>query len=107
MTSTSPATRRRKRARSSSWSSRRPEAAKTAYDSTRTGATFEDLVKAAGKTMADVQLGTFAKAQVPDPAIAEAVFKLEANEVSQPVTGSFGTGAAARHRDQRPRSSSR
>ena len=68
-----------------------PEAAKTAYDSTRTGATFEDLVKAAGKTMADVQLGTFAKAQVPDPAIAEALFKLAANEVSQPVTGSFGT----------------
>ena len=60
-------------------------------NSTRTGATFEDLVKAAGKTMADVQLGTFAKAQVPDPAIAEAVFKLGANEVSQPVAGSFGT----------------
>jgi peptidyl-prolyl cis-trans isomerase D len=68
-----------------------PDAAKTAYDSTRTGATFEDLVKAAGKTMADVQLGTFAKAQVPDPAIAEALFKLAANEVSPPVTGSFGT----------------
>ena len=68
-----------------------PDAAKTAYDSTRTGATFEDLVKAAGKTMADVQLGAFAKAQVPDPAIAEAVFKLGASEVSQPVAGSFGT----------------
>ena len=68
-----------------------PEAAKTAYDSTRTGATFEDLVKAAGKTMADVQLGIFAKAQVPDPAIAETLFKLAANEVSPPVTGSFGT----------------
>ena len=41
--------------------------------------------------MADVQLGTFAKAQVPDPAIAEALFKLGANEISQPVAGSFGT----------------
>ncbi len=76
------------------------EAAKAAFDSTRTGATFEDLVKAAGKTMADVQLGTFAKAQVPDPAIAEAVFKLGANEISQPVAGLVRPGAAARHRNQ-------
>jgi len=68
-----------------------PDAAKTAFESTQTGATFEDLVKAAGKTMADVQLGSFAKAQVPDPAIADAVFKLNANEISPPVTGSFGT----------------
>ena len=68
-----------------------PEAAKAAFDSTRTGATFDDLVKAAGKTMADVQLGTFAKAQVPDPAIADTVFKLGPNEISQPVAGSFGT----------------
>ena len=83
------------------------EAAKAAFDSTRTGATFDDLVKAAGKTMADVQLGTFAKAQVPDPAIADAAFKLGANEISQVVAGLVRPGAAARHRDQRPKSSSR
>lgn len=66
------------------------EAAKAAFDSTRTGSTFEDLVKAAGKTMADVQLGSFTKATVPDPAIAEAVFALPANQISEVVKGSFG-----------------
>jgi peptidyl-prolyl cis-trans isomerase D len=67
-----------------------PEAAKAAYDSTRTGSTFEDLVKAEGRTIEEVQLGTFAKAQVSDAAIAEAAFALKANEVSQVVNGSFG-----------------
>ena len=53
--------------------------------------------------MADVQLGTFAKAQVPDQAIAEAAFELGANEVSQRRHGLVRAGAAARHRDQRRR----
>lgn len=66
------------------------EAARAAYESTRTGTTFEDLVKAAGRTMEEVKLGTFAKAQVPDPAIVEAAFALPANQVSDVVTGSFG-----------------
>jgi peptidyl-prolyl cis-trans isomerase D len=66
------------------------EAAKAAYDSTKTGSTFEDLVKAAGKTTADVQLGTFTKTQVPDPAIADAAFALQPNQVSDVVKGSFG-----------------
>jgi peptidyl-prolyl cis-trans isomerase D len=67
-----------------------PEAAKAAFDSTRTGATFEDLVKAEGKTMSDVELGTFAKKDVPDPAIADAAFALQANQVSDVINGSFG-----------------
>ena len=50
--------------------------------------------------MADVQLGTFAKAQVPDPAIAEAAFTLAANEVSQRRQRLVRPGAAARHRNQ-------
>jgi peptidyl-prolyl cis-trans isomerase D len=66
------------------------EAAKAAYASLSSGARFEDLVTAAGKTMDDVKLGTFAKAQVPDPAIAEAGFGLQANQVSNVVKGSFG-----------------
>ena len=41
------------------------DAAKTAFDSTQTGATFEDLVKAEGKTMADVQLGTLRQGAGP------------------------------------------
>jgi peptidyl-prolyl cis-trans isomerase D len=67
------------------------EAAKAAYASLSTGARFEDLVTAAGKKMEDVKLGTFTKAQVPDPAIAEAVFKLQPNQVSEVIKGSFGS----------------
>lgn len=66
------------------------EAARAAFESTRSGKTFEDIVTAAGRTIADVKLGTFAKAQVPDPAIAEAAFALPANQVSDVVKGSFG-----------------
>ena len=47
-------------------------------------------MKAEGRTIEEVQLGTFAKAQVSDAAIAEAAFALKANEVSQVVNGSFG-----------------
>lgn len=66
------------------------EAAKAASESIRSGKTFEDIVTAAGRTLADVKLGTFAKAQVPDPAIADAAFALAANQVSDVVKGSFG-----------------
>ena len=52
--------------------------------------TFEDVVKAEGKTLADVLLGTFAKDKVADKAVAEAAFKLQANEVSQVIQGAFG-----------------
>jgi peptidyl-prolyl cis-trans isomerase D len=66
------------------------EAAKAAYASLSSGARFEDLVSAAGKTMADAKLGSFTKAQVPDPAIADTAFALQANQVSEVVKGSFG-----------------
>jgi peptidyl-prolyl cis-trans isomerase D len=66
------------------------EAAKAAYASLSSGARFEDLVSAAGKTMDDVKLGTFAKAQVPDQAVAEAAFALQANQVSEVIKGAFG-----------------
>jgi len=69
---------------------RTPEAAKAAHDSIRSGTTFEDIVKAEGRTPADVLLGTFAKDRVPDPAIADAAFALQANQVSEVITGMFG-----------------
>ena len=43
-----------------------------------------------GKTPADTLLGTFAKDKVADPAVAEAAFALQANEVSPIVDGAFG-----------------
>lgn len=66
------------------------DAAQTALDSIRAGATFDSIVTAQGKTAADTLLGTFAKDKVPDPAVAEAAFALQANEVSQIVDGAFG-----------------
>lgn len=66
------------------------EAAKAALDSTRGGSTFEDIVKAEGKTPADVLLGTFTKDRVPDPAVADAAFALQANQISEVLKGSFG-----------------
>lgn len=66
-------------------------AAKIAADKLAGGTTFDDLVIAEKKTMADVAIGKFAKPQVPDPAIAEAAFALPAaGSVSGIVKGQFG-----------------
>ncbi len=59
-----------------------PEAANAARGSIDAGSTFEDVVKAEGKTLPDTLLGTFAKDKMADKAVAEAAFKLQANEVS-------------------------
>lgn len=67
------------------------EAAQAALDNIRDGATFEEVVTEQGKTMGDVVLGTFAKADVADPAIAEAAFALAEGEVSDVVDGAFGS----------------
>ena len=67
------------------------EAAQAALDKIRGGATFEEVVTEQGKTMGDVVLGTFAKADVADPAIAEAAFALAEGEVSDVVDGAFGS----------------
>jgi len=67
------------------------EAADAAAASLKTGATFDTLVTAAGKTPQDTALGTYAKDKVPDPALAEAAFSLALNEVSGVVQGSFGS----------------
>jgi len=66
------------------------DAAQAALDSIKAGATFDSVVTAQGKSAADTLLGSFAKDKVPDPAIAEAAFALQANEVSQVLDGSFG-----------------
>ncbi|MFC3725864.1 peptidylprolyl isomerase [Neoaquamicrobium sediminum] len=67
------------------------EAAQAALDKIRGGATFEEVVTEQGKTMGDVVLGIFAKADVADPAIAEAAFALAEGEVSDVVDGAFGS----------------
>ncbi len=66
------------------------EDAQRALDSIRGGTTFDSLVASESKTQADTLLGTFTKERVPDSAVAEAAFKLQANEVSGIVDGAFG-----------------
>ena len=66
------------------------DAARIASDRLLGGATFEQMVEADGKSMADVRLGTVEKSRVPDPAIADAAFGLAKDEVSGIVAGAFG-----------------
>jgi peptidyl-prolyl cis-trans isomerase D len=66
------------------------DAAKIAADRLLGGATFEQMVEADGRSLADVRLGTVEKSRVPDPAIADAAFGLAKDEVSGIVQGAFG-----------------
>jgi peptidyl-prolyl cis-trans isomerase D len=65
--------------------------AKRASERLKGGLSFDDLAKEpeiAGKL---VDLGTVAKSDIIDPAVANAAFGLADGEVSNPVTGRFGT----------------
>ncbi|ESY40183.1 peptidyl-prolyl cis-trans isomerase [Mesorhizobium sp. LNJC384A00] len=66
------------------------DAAKAASDSLKTGATFDKIVTAQGKTPADTLLGTLSKDKITDKAVADAAFALAVNEVSPVVKGAFG-----------------
>ncbi|ESX70815.1 MULTISPECIES: peptidyl-prolyl cis-trans isomerase [unclassified Mesorhizobium] len=66
------------------------DAAKAASDSLKTGATFDKIVTAQGKTPADTLLGTLSKDKITDKAVADAAFALAVNEVSPIVQGAFG-----------------
>ena len=63
------------------------QAARTKIDS---GASFDDIAKERGLAASDVDLGLISKAEIIDPAIANAAFALKANEISQPIQGKFG-----------------
>jgi len=65
-------------------------AAEQAHAALTSGTPFEKIVEAEGKTLADVQLGTLPKGQIPDKAVAEAVFALQPDAVSEVIDGSFG-----------------
>ncbi|MGL4488230.1 MAG: peptidyl-prolyl cis-trans isomerase [Rhizobiaceae bacterium] len=54
------------------------------------GTSFEDLVLAEKKTMADATLGNLKKSDVTDAKIAEAAFALASGAVSDVVDGAFG-----------------
>ncbi|WP_312798032.1 SurA N-terminal domain-containing protein [Tianweitania sp.] len=64
--------------------------AQAAVEAIRNGSTFESIVSAQSKTIDDVQLGTLAKTEIADKAIADAAFGLSAGQVSDVVKGNFG-----------------
>jgi peptidyl-prolyl cis-trans isomerase D len=66
------------------------DAAKAASEAIKGGKTFEQVMTEQGKTAADVLIGTLAKDKLPDQAIADAAFKLQSGQVSEPVQGTFG-----------------
>ncbi|MBI3704940.1 MAG: SurA N-terminal domain-containing protein, partial [Rhizobiales bacterium] len=55
------------------------------------GTSFADIAKERGLKDVDIDLGTVAKSDVIDPAVADAAFALKADEVSAPIKGGFGT----------------
>ncbi|MDC7786432.1 SurA N-terminal domain-containing protein [Rhodoplanes sp. TEM] len=68
-----------------------PEEAKAAQEKLAGGTTFEALAAERNVAPADLDLGLVAKAEMLDPAIAEAAFGLPEGGVSAPVTGRFTT----------------
>lgn len=66
------------------------EAASKARTAIDAGSSFDDIAKAEGKTAADMQLGNLTKDRIPDPAVAQAAFALQANQVSDVIKGAFG-----------------
>ena len=67
------------------------EEAAAARERIAKGATFNDLAKDRGVNPSDTVLGTVAKSDIIDPAVADAAFSLKPGETSQPVKGRFGT----------------
>ena len=63
------------------------QAARTRIDG---GTSFDDIARERGLDASDVELGTISKAEVIDPAVADAAFSMKPDEVSQPIQGKFG-----------------
>ena len=65
-------------------------AANAAYQKLQSGTDFVALAKEQNLSETDIDLGVLSRAQLADPAIAEAAFNLELNKVAEPVTGKLG-----------------
>jgi peptidyl-prolyl cis-trans isomerase D len=66
------------------------EEAKAAAERIKQGTTFEALAGERNIDPKDLELGTFSKAEMVDPAVADAAFALSEGAVSEPVQGRFG-----------------
>ena len=68
-----------------------PEDAAAARDKITKGMSFADLAKERGMKPTDVEVGVVTRADIIDPAVADAAFKLPSGDVSEPVKGAFGS----------------
>jgi peptidyl-prolyl cis-trans isomerase D len=68
-----------------------PKAATAAKAKLDGGESFDALVAEEKKSPADIALGTVTKAELADPAVADAAFSLAEGATSAPVKGQFGT----------------
>jgi peptidyl-prolyl cis-trans isomerase D len=68
-----------------------PEEAQAAHARIQAGTTFEALAAERNVQPQELELGTFARAEMVDPAVGDAAFALAPGEVSAPVRGRFGT----------------
>jgi peptidyl-prolyl cis-trans isomerase D len=66
-------------------------AADKALAALKAAPSFEEGLKTLGLKDSDVELGTLAKSELIDAAIADAAFKLEKGQLSEPVKGTFST----------------
>ena len=69
----------------------KPEEAAAAHERIAKGASFADIAKERGLKDSDTDVGMVTKADIIDPAVADAAFALKSGEVSAPVKGRFGT----------------
>ena len=69
----------------------KPEDATAAHERIVKGASFADLAKERGLKDTDTDVGMVTKADIIDPAVADAAFALKSGEVSAPIKGGFGT----------------
>src|SRR5664279_2761446 len=65
--------------------------AAAAHDRIAKGTSFADVAKERGLKDSDTDVGMVTKADVIDPAVAEAAFALKPGELGAPVKGRFGT----------------
>ncbi len=65
------------------------EEAKSAYDRIKGGADFMAVAKERGLSEADANLGMLQKSQLADQTVADAAFKLEKDQLSEPVDGAI------------------
>lgn len=66
-------------------------AAEKALAVLKAASSFEEGLKSLGLKESDIGLGSLTKAGMIDASIADAAFKLEKNQLSEPVTGTFST----------------